>query len=101
MCIRDRYPSAINFDWSDKIAPRLGFAYDPFGKGRTKIFASYGLFYDRLKFEMPRGLFGGDIFLEDYFEIFPGDTVSNFNINTILGSFTGSSAVSYTHLTLP
>ena len=87
----NQYPSAINFDWSDKIAPRLGFAYDPFGKGRTKIFASYGLFYDRLKFEMPRGLFGGDIFLEDYFEIFPGDTVNSFNISTILNGFTGPS----------
>jgi hypothetical protein len=87
----NQFPSAINFGWGDKLAPRLGFAYDPFGDGRTKIFASYGLFYDRLKFALPRGLFGGDIFLEDYFEIFPGDTVQSFNINTILGSFTGSS----------
>jgi hypothetical protein len=87
----NQFPSAINFGWGDKVAPRLGFAYDPLGSGRTKIFASYGLFYDRLKFELPRGLFGGDIFLEDYFEIFPGDSVAAFNINTILGSFTGSS----------
>jgi hypothetical protein len=87
----NQYPSAINFGWGDKIAPRLGFSYDPFGSGRTKIFASYGLFYDRLKFELPRGLFGGDIFLEDYFEILPGDTVASFNINTILNGFTGTS----------
>ncbi len=44
-----------------------------------------------MKFALPRGLFGGDIFLEDYFEIFPGQTVANFNINTILGSFSGPS----------
>jgi carboxypeptidase family protein len=85
------FPSAINFGWGDKVAPRLGVAYDLTGDGKTKLFASYGLFYDRVKFELPRGLFGGDIFLEDYFELFPGDTVGSFNIGNILGSFTGSS----------
>lgn len=85
------FPSAINFGWGDKIAPRLGFAYDLTGDGTTKLFASYGRFFDRVKFELPRGLFGGDIFLEDYFEIFPGDTVATFNIGSILNGFTGTS----------
>ncbi len=85
------FPSAVNFGWGDKIAPRLGFAYDLLGDGRTKVFASYGKFFDRVKFALPRGLFGGDIFLEDYFEIFPGDTVASFDIGTIVGGFTGPS----------
>lgn len=84
-------PSGVDFGWGDKIAPRLGFAYDLFGDGKTKIFGSYGKFYDRVKFALPRGLFGGDIFLEDYFEIFPGDTASDFNITNVLGGFTGPS----------
>lgn len=87
----NQYPSAINFNWNDKIAPRLGIAYDLMGDGRTRIFASYGRFFDRLKFALPRGLFGGDVFLEDYFEIFPGDTVTSFNISTVVGSFSGPS----------
>jgi hypothetical protein len=87
----NEFPSAVDFNWGDKIAPRLGFAYDLTGDGKTKIFASYGKFFDRLKFALPRGLFGGDVFLEDYFELFPGDTVGSFNIGNIVGGFTGPS----------
>ncbi len=84
-------PSGVDFGWTDKIAPRLGFALDLTGNGRTKLFASYGQFYDRVKFALPRGLFGGDIFLEDYFEIFPNQTVSSFNLTTVVGTFSGPS----------
>ncbi|MDQ6800237.1 MAG: carboxypeptidase regulatory-like domain-containing protein [Acidobacteriota bacterium] len=51
---------AIRFDYRDKLAPRLGFAYDVLGNGRTKAYGSYGKFYDVTKMEMPRGSFGGD-----------------------------------------
>jgi hypothetical protein len=84
-------PSLINFGWGDKIAPRLGFAYDIGGDGKTKVFASFGWFYDRVKFALPRGLFGGDIFLEDYFEFFPGENAGNFNIGNVLNGFSGPS----------
>lgn len=76
----------ITFDFADKIAPRLGFALDPFGDGRTKIFGSYGQFFDRFKYELPRGSFGGNFFRNDYFEIFPGQTAANFTRQTIIGS---------------
>ncbi len=53
----------IKFNFASKIAPRLGAAYDVLGNGKWKVFASYGWFYDRFKYELPRGSFGGDIFL--------------------------------------
>jgi hypothetical protein len=84
-------PSGVDFGWTDKIAPRLGFAYDVFGDGKTKVFASYGKFYDRVKFALPRGLFGGDIFLEDYFELFPGENSGQFNLANVVNGYTGPS----------
>ena len=63
---------AIKFGWGDKISPRIGGAFDVTGKGKSKIFASYGWFYDRFKYELPRGSFGGDFFRRDFFELLPG-----------------------------
>jgi hypothetical protein len=76
----------IEFGWGDKIAPRLGFAYDILGDGKNKLFGSYGKFYDRFKYELPRGSFGGNFFRNDYFEIFPGQTISSFNRQTVIGT---------------
>ncbi len=79
----------INFGWGSKVAPRLGGAYDLFGDGKTKIFASYGQFYDRMRFELPRGSFGGNFYRVDYFAISAANP--NYDYYTpakILGSFT-------------
>jgi hypothetical protein len=80
----------IEFKFTDKLAPRIGAAFDLTGDGRTKIFASYGWFYDRFKYELPRGSFGGDFFRVDYFEILPNAPVAfnTFNLARILGNRT-------------
>lgn len=78
----------ISFGWGDKIAPRLGAAVALNKAGTSKVFASYGKFYDRLKFELPRGSFGGDFYRWDYFEIFPNTpNWRSLTINQIIGSF--------------
>ncbi|HET7698844.1 MAG TPA: TonB-dependent receptor, partial [Vicinamibacterales bacterium] len=61
--------TGIEFGFADKVAPRVGFAYDLRGDGRTKAFASWGIFYDIFKLELPRGSFGGDRWLEYYYTL--------------------------------
>jgi hypothetical protein len=57
----------INFGWGDKLAPRIGFTYDPAGDGRWKVFGSYGKYYDVMKYELPRGSFGGDKWVDFFY----------------------------------
>jgi hypothetical protein len=59
----------INFDYQDKLAPRLGFAYDVSGTGRSRVFGSYGKFYDVMKLDLARGSFGGDKWIAHIFGI--------------------------------
>lgn len=60
---------AIEFGFADKLAPRLGFAWDLTGDGRSKVYSSWGMFYDIFKLELPRGSFGGDKWLEYYYTL--------------------------------
>ena len=52
--------NAIEFNFKDKLAPRLGFAWDIGGKQKVKLYGSYGNYYDIMKVEMARGSFGAD-----------------------------------------
>jgi hypothetical protein len=62
-------PIAIKWGFKDKLAPRLGFAYDFAGDGKTKIYGNWGVYYDIFKTELPRGSFGGDKWLEYYYAL--------------------------------
>jgi len=72
---RDEAPSyveglnGIEFSFAEKVAPRVGFAYDVRGDGRWKAYGSWGMFYDLFKLEMPRGAFGGDKWIESYYTL--------------------------------
>ncbi len=69
----------VKFGFADKLAPRVGFAYDLSGNGRTKAFGSWGVFYDIFKLELPRGSFGGDKWLSYYYTLDQADYTTLLN----------------------
>ncbi|MBZ5685076.1 MAG: TonB-dependent receptor [Acidobacteriia bacterium] len=50
----------ISFGFTDKVAPRLGASWDVLQNGKVKLYGSFGYFFDIMKYELPRGSFGGD-----------------------------------------
>jgi len=68
--------NGIDFGWGQKVAPRLGGAYDVTGTGKFKVYASFGYFFDVMKYGLPRGSFGGDYWHDCVYAL---DT-PNFNL---------------------
>ena len=50
---------ANQFGWKDKIAPRIGVAWDVFRNGKMKVFGGYGQFYDQMNLNVAISSFGG------------------------------------------
>jgi len=61
--------NAITFGFGEKLAPRVGFAYDVKGDGKWRAYGSYGKFFDITKLEMPRGSFGGDKWIRYWYTL--------------------------------
>lgn len=57
----------IQWGFTDKVAPRLGVAYDVLGNAKLKAFASWGRFYDAMKLTVANGLLGGFQWLSHYY----------------------------------
>jgi len=73
----------INFGWGDKIAPRIGAAWDPFRNGKMKIFGGYGQFYDQMKLNLAISSFGGQFWQQCYYAL---DTPNITSIQPVFGA---------------
>jgi hypothetical protein len=67
--VADRGTKLLSFGWGDKIAPRLGGAWDVFGDGKLKAYASYSVFYDVMKYDMARGSGGGEFWIQNVYKL--------------------------------
>jgi hypothetical protein len=65
----DTTTADIVFDWKDKIAPRLGVAWDVQGDSTWRVYANAGFFYDTLKQTATQLLFGARVFRFDYYRL--------------------------------
>jgi outer membrane receptor protein involved in Fe transport len=71
----------ISFGWGDKVAPRVGAAWDPFGTGKMKIFGGYGQFYDQMKLNLAISSFGGQYWNQCFY------TLDTANVASIAPEF--------------
>jgi hypothetical protein len=77
------FPSTpINFGWGDKIAPRLGAAWDVFRDGKLKLFGSYGVYNDLMKLNLAISSFGGQYWQNCFYAL---DTADLSSINVQFG----------------
>ncbi|MGA3372503.1 MAG: TonB-dependent receptor [Terracidiphilus sp.] len=74
--------SSINFPWSDKIEPRLGVAWDPSGKGKMKIFGSYGVVNDVMKLLLAQTSWGAQAYEQCSYALGP-DVNGGFSTSDI------------------
>jgi len=59
----------INFGWGDKIAPRIGAAWDVFQNGKVKAFGGFGDFYDQMKLNVAISSYGGQYWQECWYAL--------------------------------
>ena len=79
----------LKFSFKDKFAPRIGVAYALTSDSKTKISAFYGRFFDRLKFALPQGSFGGQFYHVSYFYITADrPNYTNYTVANLKGNFT-------------
>lgn len=76
---------ALQFSFLDKIAPRLGAAYDVRGDGRLKVYGSWGRYYDWTKYSLSRGSYGGDTWQVFYRGLETTD-VGSLNLSNMPGA---------------
>jgi hypothetical protein len=74
---------SINFGWSDKIAPRLGAAWDPTGHGKMKVFGSYGVVNDVMKLLLAQTSWGAQSFEQCIYALGPDGTAAGFNASDL------------------
>jgi len=88
----------VSFGWGDKVAPRLGAAWDIRGDGRWKASASFGIFYDTLKYELARGSFGSDYWWSHVYRL---NDPNVLNLSKANPGALGSEIIAFDNRTIP
>ena len=61
--------SIVHFKLWEQLSPRLGFTYDILGSGTSKLFGSYGRFFEMIPLDINNRQFGGEVDRQYYYDI--------------------------------
>jgi outer membrane receptor protein involved in Fe transport len=75
-------PRHLDFGFSDMVAPRIGFTWDAFQNGRSKIYGHYGRFYESVPLDINVRAFGNELF-QFYLFDYPTDAAGNVVMPTL------------------
>ncbi len=78
-----RASQPISFGFLDKVAPRLGAAWDVLGNHRLKVYGSWGVYYDIMKYWVALASFGGSYGRDCIFTL---DTTNLSTISPVRGA---------------
>jgi hypothetical protein len=76
-------PQSINFSWGDKIAPRLGAAWDVMRNGKLKVFGSYGVVNDVMKLLLAQTSWGAQGYNQCSYALGPDGTGNGFSVSDV------------------
>lgn len=96
-----KVPNPISFGWGDKIAPLIGGAWDIRGDGKWKFRASYGQYFDLMKYELARGSFGGDYWHDHVYPLNDPDIGKLSKANPAVLAGSGKEIIDIDNRTIP
>ncbi len=68
--------SVIHWDFFDQVSPRVGFTFDILGTGTSKLFGSYGRFYEMVPLDINSRQFGAEFDTLYWYDITIGDPLT-------------------------
>ncbi len=88
----------ISFGWGDKVAPRIGVAWDVLGDGKWKLSGGYASVFDVMKFNLARGSFGGEFWVSHVYQL---NDPNVQNLSKANPGVLGTPIITYDNRTLP
>lgn len=85
----------LKFNMSDYIQPRIGFTWDVAGDGKSKLYGSYGRYYEQIPQRMAIREFSKEIFIENRYSESYGDShfVYDPTASNRVGTYSGTPTV--------